>query len=179
MKCFAETIFADQGNLLATPFTVSLISRRLIFAVPDQSAKNAKIMCLENLALYGSTSRRSLRVRPDAGHIWTIFPPTHCTHEYLASVHHQALASASVLLRLRPCVCVCASACPSVLLRVRPPVCVSVRAFAGRAMRAVRLRVRYKYIYSSSCRKTPVCRSCNRESLDVFSGTYPFVCSIQ
>ena len=42
----------DQENLLATPFTVSLISRCLIFAVPDQSAKNAKIMCLENLALY-------------------------------------------------------------------------------------------------------------------------------
>ena len=53
MKCFAETIFADQGNLLATPFTVSLISRRLIFAVPDQSVKNAKIWRLENLALYG------------------------------------------------------------------------------------------------------------------------------
>ena len=28
-------------------------SRRLIFVVPDQSAKNAKIMRLENLALYG------------------------------------------------------------------------------------------------------------------------------
>ena len=25
LKCFTETIFADQGNLLSTPFTVSLI----------------------------------------------------------------------------------------------------------------------------------------------------------
>ena len=39
--------------LFATPFTVR-ISRRLIFAVPDQYAKNAKIMHLENLALYGN-----------------------------------------------------------------------------------------------------------------------------
>ena len=132
-----------------------------------------------------STSRRSLHVRPDAGHVWKIFSHTHCTHEYLASVHHRALASASVRLRLRPCFCVCVHAsvsvsmllhvCPPVCVSVRasacPPVCVSVRAFAGRAVRAVRLRVRYKYIYSSSCRKTPVCRSCNRESLDVFSST--------
>ena len=103
-----------------------------------------------NIYIY-STPRRSLCVRPDAGRVWTIFPPTHCMHEYLMSVRHQALASASasVLLRLRPCFCVSVrpSACPSVLLCVRPPVCVSVRAFAGRAMRAVRLRVRYKYIY--------------------------------
>ena len=126
-----------------------------------------------------STPRRSLRICPDAGRVWTIFPPMHCMHEYLASVRHRALASASVRLRLRLCFCVCvrASACPSARLRVRPclcvrpPVCVSVRAFAGRAMRAVRLRVWYKYIYSSSCRKTPVCRSCNRESPDVFSCT--------
>ena len=43
-------------------------------------------------------------------------------------------ASESVLLRLRPPVCVSvrASACTSVLLRVRPPACVSVRSFAGR-----------------------------------------------
>ena len=113
-----------------------------------------------------STPRRSLCVRPDAGRVWTIFPPTHWTHEYLASLRHRALASASV--RLRPCFCVRASAsasvrlrlhpcfcvsvrpsaCPSVLLRVRPPVCVSVHAFAGRATRAVRLRVRYKNIYN-------------------------------
>ena len=108
-----------------------------------------------------STSQRSLHVRRDAGHAWTIFPPMHCTHEYLASVHHRALASASVRLRcvrasvsasvrlrLRPCFCVSVrpSVCPSVLLSVRPPVCVSVRAFAGRAMQAVHLRVRYKYI---------------------------------
>ena len=35
-----------------------------------------------------STPRRSLCVRPDAGRVWTIFPPTHWTHwthEYLAS----------------------------------------------------------------------------------------------
>ena len=65
------------------------------------------------------------------GKIWTIFPP-HCTHKYLASVRHRALASASVRLRLRSCFCVCvrAFASASVLLRVRPPVCVSVRASA-------------------------------------------------
>ena len=73
-----------------------------------------------------STPRRSLCVRPDAGRVWTIFPHTHCTHKYLASVRHRA--SASVLLCLRPCFCVRASA--SVLLRVRPPVCVCVRASA-------------------------------------------------
>ena len=88
------------------------------------------IMYLFYISIY-STPRRSLCVRPDAGRVWTIFPPTHCTHEYLASVRHRALASASasVLLRLRPCVCFCvhASACPSTCLRVRPCFCVSVR----------------------------------------------------
>ena len=79
-----------------------------------------------------STPRRSLCVRPDASCVWTIFPPTHCTHKYLASVRHQALASASVRLRLRSCFCICvrASASASVLLRVRPPICVSIRASA-------------------------------------------------
>ena len=75
-----------------------------------------------------STPRRSLCVRPDAGRFWTIFPPTHCTHEYLASVCHRALASASV--RLRPCFCSCVRASASVLLRVCLPICVSVRASA-------------------------------------------------
>ena len=70
-----------------------------------------------------STSRRSLRVRPDAGRVWKIFPPTHCTHEYLVSVHHRASAS----VRLRPCVCIRASACPSARLRVHLCFCVSVR----------------------------------------------------
>ena len=79
-----------------------------------------------------STPRRSLCVCPDAGCVWTIFPPTHCTHKYLASVHHRALASASASVRLRlcPCICVRASASASVLLHVRPPVCVSIRASA-------------------------------------------------
>ena len=68
------------------------------------------------------TPRRSL----------TIFPPTHCTHEYLASpsgacICVRASASASVLLRLRPCVCIRPSASASVHLRLRPCVCVSVR----------------------------------------------------
>ena len=45
LKCFAETIFADQRTLLAMPFYLRL------FAVPDQSAKNVKMMRLENLAL--------------------------------------------------------------------------------------------------------------------------------
>ena len=80
---------------------------------------------------------------------------THALHAQIFSVSApsgacvcvRASASASVRLRLCFCVSVRLSACPSVLLRVRPPVCVSVHAFAGRAMRAVRLRVRYKYIY--------------------------------
>ena len=67
-----------------------------------------------------STSRRSLCC------VWKIFPPTHCTHEYLASVHHRVLASASVLLRvrLRVCLPICVSfrrsVCPSVHLQVGP-----------------------------------------------------------
>ena len=100
-----------------------------------------------------STPQRSLCARPDAGRVWTIFPPTYCTHKYLASGRlHLRLCvcvRASASVRLHPCFCVSVrpSACLSVLLRVRPPICVSVRAFAGRAMRAVRLRVRYKYIH--------------------------------
>ena len=47
MKRFAETIFADQGNPVSHAFYLRL------FVVPDQSAKNAKIMRLENLVLYG------------------------------------------------------------------------------------------------------------------------------
>ena len=89
------------------------------------------VYCGQCIYVY-STPRRSLCVRPDAGRVWTIFPPTHCTHKYLASVRHRALASASVLLRPRPCPCVPvrAPASASVLLRVRPPVCVSVCASA-------------------------------------------------
>ena len=52
LKRFAETISRIKEILLPTPFTYAF-SRRLIFAVPDQSAKNTKIMHLENLALYG------------------------------------------------------------------------------------------------------------------------------
>ena len=45
-----------QGNPVSHvrhAFYLHTFLRHLIFAVPDQSAKNAKIMCLENLALYG------------------------------------------------------------------------------------------------------------------------------
>ena len=134
-----------------------------------------------------STPRRSLRVRPDAGRVWTIFPPTHWTHEYLASVHHWALASASVclclrpcfcvcvrasayasvLLHLRPCVCVCvrASTCPSAHLRIRPPICVSIRASA---CPSARLCVRPCVFRSGHAGRAS---AGNRESPDVFSGT--------
>ena len=47
MKRFAETIFADQGNPVGHAFYLRL------FAVPDQSTKNAKIIHQKNLALYG------------------------------------------------------------------------------------------------------------------------------
>ena len=47
LKRFAETIFADQGNPVSHALYLCL------FAVPDQSVKNAKIMRLENFALYG------------------------------------------------------------------------------------------------------------------------------
>ena len=44
-----------------------------------------KETCLAHCFSTYSTPRRSLCVRPDAGRVWTIFPPTHWTHEYLAS----------------------------------------------------------------------------------------------
>ena len=47
LKRFAETIFADQRNPVSHSFYLCL------FAVPDQSAKNVKIMRLVTLALYG------------------------------------------------------------------------------------------------------------------------------
>ena len=50
-------------------------------------------------------SKVSLCVHPDTSGVWTISPPTHCTHAYLTSVHHRAVASASVrlCLHLRAC----------------------------------------------------------------------------
>ena len=63
-KHFAETIFADQGSriLLASirGIRYSKISRSLIFQVRCQSAINAKIMCLKNLALYSTSFINSL-----------------------------------------------------------------------------------------------------------------------
>ena len=72
-----------------------------------------------------------------------------------------ASASASVLLRLHPCVC---AASESVPLRVRPPVCVSVRASA---CPSVLLRAR-------PCFCVPVrasaCPSAHRVSVRAFAG---------
>ena len=80
-----------------------------------------------------STSQRFLRIRPDVGRVWTIFPPTHCTHAYLMFVHHRALVSASVCLCVRSCACV----------SVRPSACLSVcllaELFADRRVYAIAL----------------------------------------
>ena len=43
--------FADQGNPVSHTFYLC------IFAAPDQSTKNVKIMRLENLALYGNVDK--------------------------------------------------------------------------------------------------------------------------
>ena len=55
-KIFAETIFADHG----LKFCGSRIKilRSLIFEVRCQSAKNAKMMRLETLALYGTGQKK-------------------------------------------------------------------------------------------------------------------------
>ena len=52
LKHFAEINFADQRFLMPVP-VLQNISRSLIFAVQEESAKTAKIMRLKNLALYG------------------------------------------------------------------------------------------------------------------------------
>ena len=72
-KFSRRTIFADRvilsvswkqysrikDILLATPFAYAF-SQRIIFTVPDQSAKNVKNMRLENLALYGNSNDGSV-----------------------------------------------------------------------------------------------------------------------
>ena len=57
-KKFAETIFARRPRIPLASIQYSKILRRLIFEVRCQSAKNAKIMRLENLALCGITCIR-------------------------------------------------------------------------------------------------------------------------
>ena len=121
-----------------------------------------------------SASLRSLCVRPGASCVWTIFPPTRRTHAYLTSVHHRALASAS--MRVHPWVCIRAPACLSVRPSAYPSVCLHVPSCVCRSGRAP--CVCGSSTNSSSCRKTAVCRSCNRES-QVFSGTCSFVCPIR
>ena len=100
--------------------------------------------------------------------------PTHALHARLfniraptgACVCVRASASASV----RPCVGPCA--CMSVRPSAYPSVCLFVPSCVCKSSRAP--CVCGFGTNSSSCRKTAVCRSCNRDG-QVFSGMYSFV----
>ena len=72
LKHFAEINFTDQRFLMAVPVFQN-ISLSLIFAVQEESTKTAKIMRLENFALYGSLIARLVHHHPHT------VPPSHCT----------------------------------------------------------------------------------------------------
>ena len=80
MKRFAETIFTDQRNPVSDAFYLRL------FTAPDQSAKNVKIMRLENLALYGNTPFLPLSLPFSSSPLPSISPPSHA--HFLSSLPH-------------------------------------------------------------------------------------------
>ena len=123
-----------------------------------------------------STSRRSLRVRPDGRFFHprtartNILRPCFCVSVLPSAcpsvllrvcppvcVSVRLSVCTSVLLRVSLCFCVSdrPSVCPSVLLRVHPPVCVSVRASACPSARLCVLFFSHPYVHHERTSTAP------------------------
>ena len=111
-----------------------------------------------------NATQRSLCIRPDAGHVWTIFTPTQHHTSPIVCFHLHPCASVSVHASacpsMHPCACmsvlspVCASVHPSVRpymhLRARPCARMSIHVPAGQYVRvAVIVNDKYTVVHTA------------------------------